>query len=154
MTQTYEQGSAGSVRNIHLVWSIRHASLFDLFASEVLSPLANNLPGVFVHLFITGTPEFIVSTPDKMLEKVQEAEESMGASKSSHRTVDPHRSVLNVIEEVKSAKSRKLSGSNPMSSTHNLILDTVMLEVQKNTADFATSTTNLFVTFGRPDYGE
>ena len=151
------QGSAGSARNVHLVWSIRHASLFDLFAREVLSPLANSLPGVFVHLFITGTPQFTVSTPDKMLESVQAAEESSatrGINDNLYRAVDPHRSVLNVVEEIKSVKSSKLSGSNPMSSTHNIILDTVMLDVEKNATDFAASTTNLFVSFGRPDYGK
>ena len=89
-----------------------------------------------------------------MLEHVKASDESTGVSNTFNRNVDPHRSVLNVVEEIKSVKSSKLSGSNPMSSTHNIILDTVMLEVEKNTTDFAASTTNLFVQFGRPDYGE
>ena len=141
------------MRYLHLVWCIRHAALFDLFASEILSPLVNDLPGVFVHIFITGTPEFTVSTPEKMLAIVQAGEESTGQNENLKRDVDPHRSVLNLTEDVIVTKSNKLSGSNPMSTTHNIILDTVKLEVTNNSANFATST-NLFVSFGRPDYGE
>jgi hypothetical protein len=88
-----------------------------------------------------------------MLAIVQAGEESTGQNENLKRDVDPHRSVLNLTEDVIVTKSNKLSGSNPMSTTHNIILDTVKLEVINNSANFATST-NLFVSFGRPDYGE
>ena len=84
---------------------------------------------------------------------MQACQESTGQNEIFRRDVDPHRSVLNLEEDVIVKKSNKLSGSNPMSTTHNIILDTVKLEVNNNSANFATST-NLFVSFGRPDYGE
>lgn len=92
-----------------------------------------------------------------MLESVQAAEESTatrGINDTLYRAVDVHRSILNVEKEIKSVRSSKESGTNPMSSTHNIILDTVMLDIGKNATDFAASTTNLFVSFGRPDYGK
>ena len=92
-----------------------------------------------------------------MLESVQAAEESTatrGINDALYRAVDVHRSILNVEKEIKSVRSSKESGSNPMASTHNIILDTVMLDIEKNATDFAASTTNLFVSFGRPDYGK
>lgn len=53
------------------MWSVREASLFDLFAEEVLTPLHLNTPGVFVHLYVTGHKGFPVSSVAEMYASVR-----------------------------------------------------------------------------------
>ena len=55
------------MEEVHLIWSMRDASLFDIFALELLTPIIRETPGVFVHLCITGTKEFNVLEPKAIL---------------------------------------------------------------------------------------
>ena len=80
------------MKELHLVWSIRESSLFDLFASEILLPLQLKTPGVFVHLFITGHKGFPVSSVEEILENMRRKEIIDDATLTEP---DPHRSVLN-----------------------------------------------------------
>ena len=80
------------MKELHLVWSIRESSLFDLFASEILLPLQLKTPGVFVHLFITGHKGFPVSSVEEILENMRRKEMTDDATLTEP---DPHRSVLN-----------------------------------------------------------
>ena len=84
------QGSKGIVEDVHLIWSIRDASLFDLFAVELLTPIILETPGVFVHLYITGSKEFKVLEPKEILMNYNDNKEMR---KSLDK--DKNRSVLN-----------------------------------------------------------
>ena len=84
------QGSKGIVEEVHLIWSIRDASLFDLFAVELLTPIILETPGVFVHLYITGSREFKVLEPKEILMNYNDNKEMR---KSLDK--DKNRSVLN-----------------------------------------------------------
>ena len=66
------------------------ASLFDLFAVELLTPIILETPGVFVHLYITGSREFKVLEPKEILMNYNDNKEMR---KSLDK--DKHRSVLN-----------------------------------------------------------
>ena len=69
------QGSKGNVEEVHLIWSMRDASLFDIFALELLTPIIRGTPGVFVHLCITGTKEFKVLEPKMIISKYNDNKE-------------------------------------------------------------------------------
>ena len=55
------------MEELHLIWSIRDASLFDVFAVDILTPIISQTPGVYVHLHITGTDAFEVLEPKEIL---------------------------------------------------------------------------------------
>ena len=80
------------MKELHLIWSIRESSLFDLFANEVLLPLQLKTSGVFVHLFITGHKGFPVLSVEEILENMRRKKMTDDATQMKP---DPHRSVLN-----------------------------------------------------------
>ena len=167
------------MKEVHLVWSIREASLFDLFAEEVLRPLQSQVPGVFVHLYITGTPSFPVLGVEEILDNVQRKKEEIKCSmKEEESSVkDQHRSVLNGdmtfgrdIENTmldckrdilkKQRVSVMTEASSRHGSSNNLLMEVESVPVASRlvplhfTAGQLTSSAPFTVTFGRPNYGE
>ena len=87
------QGSKGNVEEVHLIWSMTDASLFDVFALEVLTPIIRETTGVYVHLCVTGSKEFKVLEPKGILLNYDDNKE-MRKSLSK----DKNRSVLSEME--------------------------------------------------------
>lgn len=159
------QGCVGNVEVLHLVWTIREASLFDIFARKILKPLIFNIPGIFVHLYITGTPAFPVRTPLEIQYNLDANELLKRQTQTLPEGADPCRSALNPddvgTESLSTTKARALVKSN--GSTHNFLRS--MLENEASSANPSCSETNesdgistavasnFAVSFGRPNYG-
>lgn len=154
------QGSASSVQVLHLVWTIREASLFDIFARKVLKPLISNVPGVFVHLFITGTRKFPALSPLEVMYNLDAIEALKGQSFTLNETADPHRSALDPgdagPESLIAKRARAPLESS--GSTHNFLLSTLEKEdstvtTKENDGVTKGLASNFAVSFGRPNYG-
>jgi hypothetical protein len=147
------------------VWTIREASLFDIFARKILKPLICNVPGVFVHLYITGTPAFPVQTPLEILYNLEAKEMLKRQTPTLPKIVDPRRSALNPddagTESLSAKKARAMTKSN--GSTHNFLQS--ILENEKPSANpriietkagdgiITAVVSNFAISFGRPNYG-
>jgi hypothetical protein len=150
---------------LHLVWTIREAALFDIFARKILKPLICNVPGVFVHLYITGIPAFPVQTPLEILYNLEANEMLKRQKPTLHEVVDPRRSALNPddagAESLSVTKARAITKSN--GSTHNFLQSMLENEIpsanprinETKEGDGITTAlvSNFAISFGRPNYG-
>jgi hypothetical protein len=144
------------------VWTIREASLFDIFARKILKPLICNVPGVFVHLYITGIPAFPVQTPLEILFNLEANEMLKRQKPTLSEVADPRRGALNPddagAESLSVTKARAITKSN--GSTHNFLQSMLENEIfsvnaRINEGDGITTApvSNFAISFGRPNYG-
>ena len=151
---------------LHLVWTIREASLFDVFARKILKPLIYNIPGVFVHLYITGTPAFPIQTPLEILYNLEANELLQRQTQTLPEVADPCRTALNPdnagAESLSVIKARALMKSN--GSTHNFLQSMLendtpssanpsINETKEGNDITAALASNFAISFGRPNYG-
>jgi hypothetical protein len=87
LTTLMSQAKVGAIQEVHLIWTIREASMFDIFAKEILPPLCSGTEGVYVHLYITGGEEFVALSPDMMAASLKANSSIQGLEKNCHRSI-------------------------------------------------------------------
>lgn len=153
------QGDVGDVKQVHLIWSMRESSLFDLFASEVITPLVKKIPGVNVHLFVTGAARFAVPSPEMVLACMKASSTSEEKSKSLKKHGDPHRSVLDprsIIPAFDEARCDEIFSSHKLKDNSEDENADMSCDGDFPIADSIErpAEARFTVTFGRPNYGE